>query len=595
MDATMKCCDTIIKGRVLRTLRMICLLFFGMSFCPVDVLAGDPYDLKPTIAEVQYPEKVFTNDAGNVVVDFGKDAFGWFELSAPAAGLEYFINIGEILWEESGNVDRNPGANVRARGVKWHTEKSGFQRVPVAPDLRNEFDAGEGRAVKMPKKYGVVTPFRAVEFYQAEFPVTMSSVRRYVVSYPADRNESSFTCDSDRLVKVYDFCKYSMFATSFAGMPVDGDRERIPYEADAYTAQMNWYAISSDYAYPRAAIEYLYENPTWPTEFKQVSILSAWADWMWTGDIRSISRYYEILKADKLMLGHVREIDGLVVSGGERMPWPCYTNRLGLADIVDWPKSERKDYDFRDVNAVVNAFYIRTLGAMRDMANALGKDSDAKDFALRLAKAKSSFERIFVDPSTGLVIDGEGSKHSSVQANAIALAFGVLPAEKEKPVAEWLSKQGMGCSVYFAQYLLEALFRTGYADKAIDLITAKTDRSWLGMIERGATITTEAWNLRVKPNMDYNHAWGASAINAISRFILGVQPIEPGFKRILIAPNPGSLRRVSATVPTQAGTVRIEIDGNRLSVAAPAPSTVIWRGRKTELSGNGIPVNIEGL
>jgi hypothetical protein len=43
------------------------------------------------------------------------------------------------------------------------------------------------------------------------------------------------------------------------------------------------------------------------------------------------------------------------------------------------------------------------------MANALGKDSDAKDFALQLAKAKSSFERIFVDPSTGLVIDGEGS------------------------------------------------------------------------------------------------------------------------------------------------------------------------------------------
>ena len=75
----MKCCDTIIEGRVLRTLRMICLLFFWMSFCPVDVLAGDPYDLKATIAEVQYPERVFTNDAGNVVVDFGKDAFGWFD------------------------------------------------------------------------------------------------------------------------------------------------------------------------------------------------------------------------------------------------------------------------------------------------------------------------------------------------------------------------------------------------------------------------------------------------------------------------------------------------------------------------------------
>jgi hypothetical protein len=92
--------------------------------------------------------------------------------------------------------------------------------------------------------------------------------------------------------------------------------------------------------------------------------------------------------------------------------------------------------------------------------------------------------------------------------------------------------------------------------------------------------------------MDYNHAWGASAISVISRFILGVQPSEPGFKRILIAPKPGYIKRISAVVPTQAGSVRIEIDGDRLSVATPSPSTVIWSGRKTELSGNGIITNI---
>ena len=107
----MKYSDKIMAGRIRRTLRMISLLFLGMSFCPVDVLAGDPYDLKPTTAEVQHPERVFTNDAGNVVVDFGKDAFGWFELSAPAAGLEYFINIGEVLWEENG-IRRKRGFNV---------------------------------------------------------------------------------------------------------------------------------------------------------------------------------------------------------------------------------------------------------------------------------------------------------------------------------------------------------------------------------------------------------------------------------------------------------------------------------------------------
>ena len=570
---------------------------FGLTAVAVAVFAAaahgaDPNAPKSTVAIEQFPERVFTNEAGNVVVDFGKDAFGWLEIDAPAPGLKYFINIGEVLWEQNGSVDRNPGICVRARGVKWHTEKSGFQRVPVAPDLRNEFDAGEGVAVKMPEEFGVVTPFRAVEFYRADFPVTGKTVRRFAIMYPADQNESSFACTDRKLVKVYDFCKYSMFATSFAGMPVDGDRERIPYEADTYAAQLSWYAVSSDYAYPRAAIEHLYSHPTWPTEFKLISILSAWTDWMWTGDTSSIAKHYDILKT-RLFFDHVRESDGLFVSGGERMPWPCFTNHLGLADIVDWPKSERADFEFRDVNAVVNTFHVRALEKMSDIANALGKTADAREFSMRSEKARASFAKVFIDGGTGLVVDGEGSRHSSVQANAIALAFGLVPESSANRVAEWLVGKGMGCSVYFAQYLLEALFRSGRADAAIALMTAETDRSWLGMMERGATITTEAWNSRVKPNMDFNHAWGATAINAISRFMLGVTPAEPGFKRISIAPNPGPVEKVSAIVPTQAGPVRMEIDGDRLSVASPAPATVIWRGKNTEIPGNGMLTAVE--
>ena len=556
--------------------------------------AGDPYDVKETVAEVQFPERVFTNAAGSVVVDFGKDAFGWLEIDAPAAGREYFMNIGEILRGKTGHVDRKPGQSVRALGVMWHTERAGFQRVPVAPDLRNLFTAGEGSPVKIPEKFGLVSPFRAVEFYRADFPVTSKTVRRFVVSYPADRTESSFACDDEKLVRVYDFCKYSMFATSFAGMFVDGDRERIPYEADAYVSQLNWYAVSSDYAYPRKAIEYLYAHPTWPTEFKQASVMSAWTDWMWTGDTRSIAKHYDMLKDEKMLLGHVRTSDGLLVSGGERPPWPCYTNRCGLADIVDWPKPEREDFDFRDVNAVVNAFHCRTLEQMRDIAGVLGKADDAADFAARAERAKSAYAKVFIDSGTGLVVDGEGSRHSSVQANAIALAFGLVPQENAGRVADWLVAQGMGCSVYFANYLLEGLFRAGRGDAAFALLTAENDRSWLGMLDQGATMTMEAWNMKVKPNQDINHAWGATAINVISRFVLGVTPFEPGFGKISIRPNFGPLKRVSATVPTQAGPVRIEFADGRLSVASPAPAVVDWRGRTIELSGTNKLQEIKG-
>ena len=547
------------------------VLLLGVAMEVSAAYLGEP---KQTVAEVQYPERVFTNAVGRLCVDFGKAAFGWLEIDAPAAGLDYFLAMGEHL-KDDGTLNRMPPPNVRCVGVKWRTEKVGFQRLPTPPDLRNLFAAKEGAAIALPERFGVVTPFRAVEIYDCAFPVTAKTIRRHVVTYPADRDESAFSCDDPRLTAVWDFCKYSMFATSFAGQFVDGDRERIPYEADAYVSQLNWYAISSDYAYPRHSIEYLYTHPTWPTEFRQISILSAWADWMWTGDTRSLTRHYDLFKREKLLMPFRRD-DGLLVTGGERRPHPHTTNRLGLADIVDWPKSERDGFEFRDVNAVVNAFHYRDLVAMADIAAAIGKGEDAATFKAQARETYASFQRIFFDAGRGLYLDGEGARHASLHVNALALAFGLVPEDRVGRIADWVESRGMACSVYFAQYLLEALYRAGRDAAALKLLTAADGRSWLGMMKQGATITMEAWNSAVKPNLDWNHAWGAVPVNVISRFVLGVTPLEPGFAKVRIAPHPAGLKKVSACIPTMKGVIRLTLEGDHLSVDSPVPAVVEW-------------------
>lgn len=558
----------------LRSVALVALFLVAAA----DACGGDALALKGTVALPEVPERIFTNSAGNVCVDFGKDAFGWVEIHAPAAGLEYFVGLAECLLE-NGSIDRLCGRYVRAYGIKWHTERTGFQRVPIPVDLRHSFSVKEGSPIALPDEFGTVTPFRAVEIYSADFPVTMQTIRRYVVRYPADYDEARFVSSDIRLNAVWEFCKYSMFATSFAGQFVDGDRERIPYEADSYAAQLNWYAVSSDYAYPRHSIEYLYAHPTWPTEFRQVSVLSAWADWMWTGDRGSITRNFDLLKRHKLLLDYRRK-DGLLVSGGERRPHPHTTNGLGLADIVDWPKAERDGFDFRDVNAVVNAFHYKGLRQMSEIALALNKIAEAEDFSRMADETYVSYQRAFFNEETGLYVDGEGSCHSALHPNALALAFGLVPQDRIGRVADWLESRGMVCSVYFAQYLLEALYRANRADGALKLLTATDNRSWLGMLKMGATITTEAWNMEVKPNMDWNHAWGATAANVISRFVVGVTPLEPGFKRIRIAPNVGSLSSIAAEVPTPIGRVSVSVSGDCLKVLSPAPASVVW-GRET--------------
>ena len=86
--------------------------------------------------------------------------------------------------------------------------------------------------------------------------------------------------------------------------------------------------------------------------------------------------------------------------------------------------------------------------------------------------------------------------------------------------------------------LVAAAHENGAATNALALMTAPDDRSWKHMVETGATITWEAWDQRYKPNQDWNHAWGAAPANLLPRFVLGVQPFAPGWKRAVIRPYP---------------------------------------------------------
>jgi hypothetical protein len=114
-------------------------------------------------------------------------------------------------------------------------------------------------------------------------------------------------------------------------------------------------------------------------------------------------------------------------------------------------------------------------------------------------------------------------------------------------------------SVYGAQYLLEALFRSSDADTALGLMTTNGPRGWLNMINLGSTLTDEAWNFTDKSNEDWNHAWGAAAGNLIQRFVLGLQPLTAGGGQILIQPQLGqTLASVQGVVPTIRGPVSIQ-------------------------------------
>jgi hypothetical protein len=173
-------------------------------------------------------------------------------------------------------------------------------------------------------------------------------------------------------------------------------------------------------------------------------------------------------------------------------------------------------------------------------------------------KVRSSFNEKLLDRVKGIYIDGENSTHSSLHANMMALAFDIVPDEYKSEVIDFIKSRGMACSVYGSQYLLEGLYKSGENDYAYSLLTTNTDRGWWNMIRSGSTITMEAWDIKYKPNSDWDHAWGAAPANIIPGYMWGITPAMPGFKRIEIRPQLGNLKYSKISVPTIRGTIVAE-------------------------------------
>jgi hypothetical protein len=520
--------------------------------------------LKPVLIREIGPNHYF--------IDFGKDAFGTLILKfKPLRSDSLIIYLGEKSINSS-TVDRNPGGTIRYQKVKLGVSPSAESYIiKLVPDKRNT----NPPAVSLPDSFGVIMPFRYCEIENLKTPINTVTIRQKVYNYNFNESSSSFISSDTILNKIWDLCKYSIKATSFTGYYIDGDRERIPYEADAYINQLSHYSVDNEYSVARRTNEYFITNPTWPTEWILFTVLLFYDDYLYTGNPSSLIKNYEALKV-KTLTGLERE-DGLISSKSEKLT-DDFMSRLGfkdkkqrIRDIVDWPpaqkdtgwklvtpEGERDGYEMVPVNTVVNSFHYIDLKLMSEIAGWLGKKDDSVTFLKKSLLVKESINSKLFDSQKGIYLDGENSHHSSLHANMFPLAFGLIPADNLKSVVSFIKSRGMACSVYGAQFLLEGLYKAGEADYALDLLTSTSDRSWWNMIRSGATITLEAWDMKYKPNSDWNHAWGSAPANIISRDMWGITPAMPGYNEVRIMPQLSRLSSSKIKVPTIKGPIYAE-------------------------------------
>ena len=523
-----------------------------------------------------YPGRIKPITETTTFIDFGKARFGRMRLKlyGNKESDTAWIHLGEAL--KDGRIDRDPGGSIRYESFKVPLEPGWETYEIIIPT--HQYSRMD-RIILMPEYIGEVMPFRYCEIEKYPGNLLESSMIQQVsVLYPFNDQASHFESSDTVLNDVWDLCKHTIKATSFAGIFVDGDRERFPREGDSYINQLSHYGVEREFTLARYTHEFQIKYSSQWTEWILQVVLMAWADFMETGDPTSLDHFYKDLKA-KTLKSLARE-DGLIstrtglvtpeviksVHWHENEWRRQRRDQPAFRDIVDWPQTggnwdvegETDGFEFMDINTVVNAFHYRTLVLMSKIASALNKDSDCEFFDKRAELVKESFNKKLLDHNAGIYVDGEGSSHSSLHANMFPLAFGLVPENNIANVTSFIRSRGMACSVYGAQHLLDALYNAEEAYYAIELLTSTGERSWGHMVYNvGTTITLEAWDMKYKPNLDWNHAWGSAPANIIPRRLMGIEPIEPGYRRIRIKPQPASLETAEIKYPTIRGDVNL--------------------------------------
>ena len=123
------------------------------------------------------------------------------------------------------------------------------------------------------------------------------------------------------------------------------------------------------------------------------------------------------------------------------------------------------------------------------------------------------------------------------------------PTEKEAP--DGIVAVG---SPFFLFFSLQVLFNIGDAQAALNVIRT----SWGQMVECG---TNGCWETFKQSDKNWTrsitHAWSAAPAVYLPTEVLGIKPIEPGYRKFTITPKPEDLKWARGSVATPFGPIQV--------------------------------------
>ncbi|WKK70514.1 alpha-L-rhamnosidase C-terminal domain-containing protein [Rathayibacter oskolensis] len=301
-----------------------------------------------------------------------------------------------------------------------------------------------------------------------------------------------------------------------------------------------------------------------------------WAVWQAYGDEAVLEESFES------MASHARRVRSKLSDSG------VWDTGFQFGDWLDPDAAPDKPADAKaDTGVVATACAYRTARIVADTAAVLGRDDEAREFSAMASELREAFrakyvadQRVFSDCTT---------------VYSLAIVFGLLDDSElgwaGDRLAELVAESGYTISTGFAgtPFITDALSSTGHIDAAYRLLLQRECPSWLYPVTMGATTVWERWDSMLPDGTinpgemtSFNHYALGAVADWLHRVVGGLAPLDPGYSRLLIAPQPGGdLTWAESTLETPHGlaSVRWDRDGSDVSLAVtvPAGATAVVR------------------
>ena len=223
----------------------------------------------------------------------------------------------------------------------------------------------------------------------------------------------------------------------------------------------------------------------------------------------------------------------LYPSASHAVDWLWSTRQAGTGLLYGLADTDNGDpvygYDLAvAADTASNVLAANAMGRVAQIATVAGDTATAELWQTRATQLTDAVNGVLRRPDgtyvDGVDANGAQSTHASQEANALALAYGVVPASDLAAVGDYVAGLGIDVGPNHGLELLRGLAAANMPAAMVRLLTDTSIPGWAHIVAAGGTFTWEVWRPSDLIGDSLSHGWGSSALVAMQETLLGVDP-----------------------------------------------------------------------